>query len=276
MTLPRPVAFPGGRVLSGWWKQLAAWQPRFLWMGAIGMERLEALCEVVGAEPLAPLDRGLLGRLHPTTPLPISSLDRMLGLGPALLEGLLGRLERCGAVRRDHAGWLRTPFGHAALDSGALPTARPERRAFWFLAGPGADGLRSFIAPFDASAFQPVDASPVSSRSLDSLKWAIGQEPLWKRRRGFPEDVQGILTHSGGRLENGAWERIAVVSPHRLQAVIVACTIAGGPGLAFFPYQEHGWSLAARPVIELAAPWQEVFPDFHDYPSGVLFAVVWF
>jgi hypothetical protein len=276
MTFPRPAAFPGGRVLAGWWKQLAAWRPRTLWIGSLLLERVEVLCRLRQTEPLPPLEGILLEALDPVTARPGAALDQALGLGPNLLERLLARLELRNVVRNISPGWLLTPAGISARQHGCLPGSRSERRAFWFLADPDQLNSPAFVVPTSFGGLHAIDDIPVSHCSLQELNQSVNQDGAWKRRRGFPEDVEAILTPETPSSGQGAWERLVVVYPYSLQAALITFTQANGtPGLAVFPYQEHGWSLATRPVIELAAGWEEIFPHLPIEPSEEVIAGAW-
>jgi hypothetical protein len=279
MTFPRPAAFPGGRVLAGWWKQLAVWRPHSLWVGSVCLERLEASCKIRQNEPLAPLDGILLNSLELAAPRELASLDKQLGLGQDLLERLLLRLEQRGVVRYDGSSWTLTETGNESRHNDLLPGSRTERRSFWFLSDSDNPEARSFVTILNTTGFQALDKSPLSRRSFEALVLSVSQDSEWKRRRGFPGDVESILapeSTTASAASNLEWEKIVVVYPHSLQVAIITYQRQSGEmGLAIFPYQEHGWSLAARPVIELNAAWDEVFPALPLEPTADLIDEAW-
>ncbi len=276
MTFPRPAAFPGGRVLAGWWKQLAAWRPQTLWIGSVLLERVEVLCSVKQVQPLSAIDGVLLDALDVTTPSSVAALDGALGLGLNLLGQMLARLEQRNVVCNTGQGYILTSAGVSACQLGSLPGSHPERRAFWFLADPGEPSSPAVISSPSPGSFQALDNILANRRSLHALLQAARHDEAWKRRRGFPEDVEAILLPAATGSDPGGWERIVVVHPFSLQAALITYPQASGaPGVAVFPYQEHGWSLAARPVIELTASWDEVFPHLPLEPSDEVVAEAW-
>jgi hypothetical protein len=278
MTFPRAAAFPGGRILAGWWKQLAAWRPQSLWIGSIALERVEALCSIRQSEPLAPLDGILLASLDTHVPTETSLLDRRLGVGQVLLGRLLAKLEHHGTVTGNGQGWVLTEAGMRARQNSTLPGSRVERRSFWFVAELDDSKSQSFVVPTTPGTFQPVESNRIDRGSLESLLTCVQKDKTWKQARGFPLEVESIITPEGTYESNdlAAWEKIVIVHPYRLQAALITYRKeSGNPGLAAFPYQEHGWSLGVRPAFDLAATWQEVFRHLPLEPAEEIVVEAW-
>ncbi|HEV8058977.1 MAG TPA: hypothetical protein VGP68_03845 [Gemmataceae bacterium] len=278
MTSPRPAAFPGGRVLAGWWKQLAAWRPQSLWIGSVSLERAEALCSIRQIEPLTPLEGMLLANLDPQLPSETAQLDRRLGVSQVLLERLLAKLERKGALTRNSHGWVLTATGSQARVESTLPGKHVERRSFWFVADLDDSESHVFVLPANPGVFQPVESNQINRGSLHALRTSVQKDAQWKRSRGFPLEVEDIIAPEEATPANdvAAWEKIVIVHPYRLQAAIITYFRASGePAVAAFPYQEHGWSLGTSPAFDIAASWQEIFPNLPLEPAEELVADAW-
>lgn len=278
MTFPRPAAFPGGRVLAGWWKQLAPWRPQALWIGSLLLERTEALCSVQHSEPLAPLDSHVLKSLSLQQPTDSNLLIRRLGVTDVLLTRLLTRLDERGMVTRTAHGWHLTDAGALAQKQNLLPGERLERRSFWFLCDQTDSHRSAFIAPASAGALQPIEAKHLHRGSLDALLHSASRDADWKRKRSFPLEVNSIIApeSSSEGADLAAWEKIVVVHPYWLQAALITYVRESGqPGLAAFSYQEHGWALGTGPVFDVTASWKEVFPGLPIEPDDASIAEAW-
>src|SRR5262245_29832848 len=92
MTVASPLAYPGGRTLATWWKQLAPWQPDSFWFGQLLLHRLEALTRVhrsCSIEPLLFLVIRALDLAPASTP---DQLDRHLHVGGQAVRQILRHL----------------------------------------------------------------------------------------------------------------------------------------------------------------------------------------
>ncbi len=133
MTAAAALAFPGGRTLAGWWRQLAPWQPRNLWVGHLLLHRVEALVRLTRQMPLASLDHSLLQAMRVVRVPTAQALDECLRLGRQVLGQLLGQLGKSGLAEHNSAGhWTPTVLGGAALTTGHYAATSHERRAFYF------------------------------------------------------------------------------------------------------------------------------------------------
>jgi hypothetical protein len=284
MTGPPSLAFPGSRTLAGWWRQLTPHRPQGLWIGHLGLHRVEALVALARAHAPDPGTRLVLKALSLAESAPGSSvsplehLDAHLHLGRQLLAQVLRTLAAEGLVQADRAEhWVLTPRGQQALAEGAYPQRTQERRTFHFLEGEGDPPGTGRSPPFvsvNNSTGVPVAAEEGWQFDLDLLRACLKQPAEWKQQRGFPLDVCAILDSrdSAGPVDAPAdertppplaWQRVVVDRPERL---LVALTVTEFPegkrGLLAFAVRQDGWVLnSAEPALSLAEGWHELFPE---------------
>jgi hypothetical protein len=187
-------------------------------------------------------------------------------------------LEQKGIVDRSASHWVLTKQGAQAQALNLLPGKRVERRSFWFISELEKDGFPAFIAPANPAAFQSIESSRIKRGSLEALLESTHRDAEWKRSRHFPAEIDSIITPDTASATNDlhAWEKIVVVHPYRLQAAFITYVRESGqPGLAAFAYQEHGWTLSGMPVFDLAASWEQVFPDLPLEPGELMISEAW-
>jgi hypothetical protein len=107
--------------------------------------------------------------------------------------------------------------------------------------------------------------APPPDWSLDAaLLQACAERPDdWKRRHGFPSDVESVVTFRTGELRVPVWERVILDAAEELP-VLVAMISGGdnGVGEHLLGYVIHPRiGLAATPVFSLGPGWPEVFPE---------------
>src|SRR5947209_6815734 len=115
MTAGPALTFPGSRTVAGWWRQLAACQPRALWVGHLLLHRVEALVRV--ARPRRPerLTLLVLQALHLGDGQPLEGLNARLHLGRQVLGRVLAALRAHGLAHVDaHGMWRATDAGLGA------------------------------------------------------------------------------------------------------------------------------------------------------------------
>jgi hypothetical protein len=257
MTAAPVPMLPGSRTLLGWWRDLAPFRPRRLWISRLLVHRVEALVELsspsrIDALRLAllrGLGAGVLGQAH---------------LEPQFLAGMLQSLAAVGLLSRGAGHWDLTAAGREALADGRYRSLSQERRTFYFVDGshplhylplrpvlhaPGAAGQGG---PFDSAA----------------LRACVRQPSDWKRRHGFPEEVTDLLDL---RPAEGAadWHRVVLDVPEQL---LVLFTLVpgeqGGTSLLGFQVEEPGWKLHHEaPVLALKEAWEEALPDLAAEPA---------
>src|SRR5947209_5307134 len=109
MTAAVPFPLPPDRVLSAWRRELAAHQPRRLWLAHLLLHGVEALVRVAVPRSVDPLRAALLGRLAVGAPPDPLRLDR------EVLARWLRDLTADGLAEPDGDGWRLTDKGRRAL-----------------------------------------------------------------------------------------------------------------------------------------------------------------
>lgn len=282
------LAFPSSRAVAGWWKQFAPLQPRQFWVGHFLLHRVEALVRVEQPCRLDPLRSLILRALAlpgsgADVP-PREQLEGRLHLGRQVLGRLLHGMASEDLIQADAArGWVLTARGQRGLEQGEYLRSRQERRVFHFLQGePIGRGL-SFLglsnpptAPWPAGADWEFD--------VGVLEACLGRPREWKDERGFPLDVQEVLSIDKGGAGprnrgslRAAWQRVILDRPERLAAALVLVpSPAGQEQLAAFAVQQDGWLLQAeQPLFALSADWRSVFPHLATEPAPDQWRQAW-
>jgi hypothetical protein len=283
MTGASPLLFPGSRVLAGWWRQLAPVKPLAVWFGHLFFHRVEALVAVARTSRPDPLGRLVLQSVA-QSPVSTTALDSRLHLGPAVLHQLLAHLQKEGLTRANEPDrWALTPLGGEALAKGSYSRPIQERRVFHLVANrQGQVGAEPRCVELHTSEVGPWPA--VEGSTFDSVLFGelVGRDPEWKRRHGFPLDVQEILglPHGAGAaneavltdnhtaLSRAAWRQVIVAAAEHLTVVLVLVARGGGESsppvqqLRGFAVRQEGWVLhAERSAFTVATAWQEMFPE---------------
>jgi hypothetical protein len=272
---PAP-AFPGSRVLAGWWRQLTPYRPQEIWVGHLGLHRVEALVELTHPcrpDPFTLLVLGAVRLGHArdqtggTAGLAgeaLRQLDERLHLGPALLRQILRGLRAEGLAAENGAGgWALTPLGEQALERGEYPRRTQERRSFHFVQprdnGPGAgphylnlNSHRDAPAPVN----EPWEFDPAA------LQASLTRAAEWKARYGFPAEVSSVLGPVPGTAVT-AWQQVIVDRPERLLTVLARVAGSGAAErLLGFAARQEGWVLqAGAPAFAIEGRWDELFPE---------------
>jgi hypothetical protein len=240
---------PDGRALSRWRGQLDSLQPRQLWVGTLELSHLDAAVRVSRAGPLDPFHRHLLAATLTMPAATPAALDACLGMGPP--AGLwLDELRAADLVRFEGDRITVTPLGERALAAGTYPHPTTERRRFTFLV-PGPHYLPWLAPP------GPHDPS-VEVAAIDWIAECVTRPAEWKRRTGFPEDVEAVELPAADLAPAAAWRRISVARSERVP-VVVAVTAAGALD-AFVPYAAGGLH-AGAPALRMADSWREPFRE---------------
>jgi hypothetical protein len=277
MTVAAPLLFPGSRTLSGWWRQLAHWQPRGLWIGHLLLHRIEALVNVTRPRRLDPFMQFVLRALRldeindaserPGLPQGLERIQSRVPLERPFLVQVLRRLQSEGLVPPDAVPgrWL-TALGQQAVEQDAYPQTGPERRVFYFLDG-GRPGRRAHFLNLRRHGAAPCPPREGWEFEVTDLEACIRQSAAWKRQHGFPEEVQELVGTT--TTSPTPWHSVVLDRAERLVAAfVVAAGEAGGERLFGFGVQEETWILeASEPILVLGAGWQEPFPEMaHDVP----------
>jgi hypothetical protein len=278
MTAATSLTFPGSRVLTGWWKQLVPLKPRAVWVGHLLLHRVEALVAVQAPSRLDPLFSFILRALNLAPQGTATQVDGLLHLGEPLVRQFLRKLESDGLVQSDgQARWRLTPLGRQVLEQGAYLQARTERRTFCFVESEQPKRVPQFLNLRNQPSAMPWPAGPDWQFDVRLLEAGLRQSSEWKQRRGFPLEVQEILSESQDPLPSrpDAWERVILDRPEVLLALMV---LAPGPDrgerLLGFAIEQLGWTLPTEPTF-VAFDWQEVLPDLALEPSLALWRQAW-
>jgi hypothetical protein len=252
MTVPQAAVFPSGRIIAGWWKQLAAYQPRAIWVGKLRIEQLEAACQIRGEQALSGLDRILLGNLEADSPWALSQLDQRLGLGAPFLSELIGQLHARGLAEPSSAGYCLSHLGRTALTSGVASALRTEPRSFWYVSvEPSVPPC--FIHHVVPEACQAHGSAVSGETARGLLQHWLNEPAEWKKARGFPLEVESLSQGETDSEQSRALVRFFVLHA----AVITGADGAGANWSRAFAYQPAGWTLTGAPVFELAAAWED-------------------
>ncbi|HXG13233.1 MAG TPA: hypothetical protein VNK04_25975 [Gemmataceae bacterium] len=296
MTVAGPLVFPGSRVLAGWWQLLAPFQPQALWVAHLLLHRVEALACVSRPRSLDRFARLVLQALTLGHERTLPALEDRLHLGRQTLYQVLRRLQQEGLVQPGPSGeWQPTGLGRHALERDEYPAVGHERRRFYFVHSSAAGRKPHFLDLPDAIS-APCVAPDDWAFDVGILQACVRQPAEWKRRWGFPLDVEEVHTiprvgPPADALEGGpdpnagaaadepaaalglpfptpipeppAWQRVIVDWPeHLLSALVLVAPGSGGERLLGFAAHTEGWVLQAeRPAFRLGEDWAEVFPE---------------
>jgi hypothetical protein len=242
MSAPAAMTLPGGRVVLGWWRDLAGLEPRRLWFGHLVLHQVEAQVEaVVGAHPLAPLADALLARLvRQTGPVGPAVLAAELSIDSRLLEDVLANLEARGLTHHEAEGWVPTEAGRQPISRRAPPAHRLERRSFCF-----SDGQPPLFVPLAPSVAHPLPPPPAFRFDLAVLEACIRESEAWKARNGFPPDVVRLV-RPGTTDDPSA---VAVDRPAQALLALVEVPARAGTMLVGLSVRADGWVLGREPVL---------------------------
>ncbi len=268
-----PGAWPSGRHLLGWWRDLADLGPRRLWVGRLPIHRVEALAGIRGNRPLDPLRRALLGwlSLSPDSAPTGGRAWSALQVDPALLGQLLRGLALQGLVESRGDDWMLTAAGRQALEDGALHEVRHERRTFAFLDRSASQRPPHWLPLAPSAAGNPAEPWPFDPAVLEAC---ARQDEAWKARWSFPPEIEAVLLPAGREdADPPDWQRVVLDRTEEVTALLVERAPAG---LTAFAMQPPGWTLQrAAPVLELGEGWEEVLGDLAAVPTGEQWKQAW-
>jgi hypothetical protein len=265
MSGPAALAFPGGRTLGGWWRQLTSLQPQCLWVGHLFFHHVEALIELTQTCRIDPIDLLILKGLKFSSGEPLERLEERLLLGEQLLHQVLRRLAAAGLVTAEAHGWVLTAPGMQAVERGEYIRPQQQRRSFYFLDNTqGGQPHFLHLTQPDTVAWQPE-----RDWSFDPihLQACINQRQEWKVRHTFPSDVEKLILPSPPLSSPSNWRQVMIDRSERLAAALVLSTDADGERLLGFGVRPEGWTMQTeQPVLALDAEWRGVFPDLAGQP----------
>jgi hypothetical protein len=296
MTGASSLAFPASRKLAGWWRQLAAFHPRTLWVGHLFMHRVEALVRLTQPRALDSLALFVLRALTLQERAQTAAgageatlhwLEARLQLGAPVLRAALRELEAEGLVgRTSDGGWPLTSQGRRALEQRSYTRITHERRTFHFRDGPGDGAAPHHFLDLHNGTGIPWPLAAGRSFDARALHACIGRSVEWKRSYGFPQDVQEIVELDDAHAPPAAnpappqpelWRRVIV---DRAERMLVLLCLAGssdaGEQLLGLAIREDGWVLlTASPLFTLGAGWRDVFPELSTAASPSSWRDAW-
>lgn len=240
---------PDGRALSRWRNQLVALEPRNLWVGTLDLCHLDAAVRVSRPNSLDSLHRHVLAAAVTMSGATPAVLDARLGFGP-ILGRWLDELRVTDLVRFDGDRIVVTLRGEGALTVGSYPHPTSERRRFTFVV-PGPHYL-PWLAPPGRH-----DAS-VGVAEIRWLAECLSRPAEWKRRVGFPEEVEAIESPTADQPPAAAWRRVTVAHSERVPVVLA---VTGAGMLQAFVPDAAGMLRADAPALRMTEGWREPFPE---------------
>jgi hypothetical protein len=259
---------------------LTSYQPRALAVAHLLLHRVEALVRVQRRCPLDPLARLVLGSLSLEPPPTLRQIQTVVLMDQPILRQILHGLETAGLAHCNGGGlWRLTEPGRQAQRNGAFPQPAQERSAFYFV-----DSQRPELPPrfvhLATVATTPWPAQDGWKFDTSCLTQCVQQPLEWKRRHGFPSDVEEVLMPAPGNAADSgsaAWQRIVLDQPERLLAVLVqAPGQAGGNRLLGFAVHPKGWALnAAVPTFDSPLGLADLFADHDAEPPPERWRQAW-
>jgi hypothetical protein len=270
MTAAVALAFPPGRVVAGWWRQLAPYSPQALWIGHLLVHRVEALARVDRPRQLDAFTSLLLQAVALAPGQATADLDRHLLLGAPVLFQLLRQLQGEGLLQSEAGGaWGLTPSGREALGQGQTARGGLGRMAFHFAEPWSPDERRGPPRFLAAGSLPGVSWTATEARDFDLawLRQCQEQPPEWKAKRGFPAEVVELvgLGAADEAPDVPDWQRVILTRQEPLLTVFALAAREGGKSLFGFAAQPDGWLLqAGEPAFVLGEGWEEVFPELKE------------
>lgn len=261
-----------GRLLAGWWRDLAPWRPARLWHASLLLHQVEVLAAVARPAPLDPVQRALL-RAYAAAAAP--GVLAHLHLDRQLQHACLRELRDAGLVQETSSGRHElTTAGQRALERGQGAALERCRCVFPFL-----DNSSLGRAPHFLRLDLPADPAPTASDYLFDpchLRHAVQASPEWKARHHFPAEVVSIFGVSSVAVP-ADWRRVILDRPEQRSFLLVetkgdekSSVLCG-----FLADRATGRLLTDRPVFRLEEGWHEVFPDLETRPSAEAWRRAW-
>ncbi|MFO0929871.1 MAG: hypothetical protein U0736_23070 [Gemmataceae bacterium] len=221
MTPPLPL--PGGRVLHGWWRELAPLAPRRVWFAQLAVHRVEVLGEVSTTTARGRLATALLGLLA-RRPAPVSPAEAAgdLALDLPLAAALFDDLTAAGLLEPVGDRWaVRSPAAGNA--DGPTASGTLQRRTFYFT-----DDTPPGYVPLKPDSGVPFTPPDEWAAAVQPVADALAQQPAgWKQAHGFPTPTSSGLVLPADVAAVDAGEQRRSTSPSWPRLVLVETDLAG-------------------------------------------------
>ena len=246
------LAFPGGRTLAGWRRQLAAHAPECCWAGYLSFHRIDAPVLTESPHKIPPFELLVLkAAVTHQSQISISRLHDWLQLEPGLINSVLTFLTREGLLKVTENGAMATEAGRQAAAHGEYPKTRSERRSFYFWLGDWAEHPSSRFVNLSQPDQIPWLASPPIPFAPEQLVHCIQQTPAWKHEHGFPRGIKEALCQSAGSPPDDL-DQVMVATPTRFFAVVARSRSIQGTVLLGFAVNVRTWEMhAAAPAFRM-------------------------
>jgi hypothetical protein len=254
-----------------------------LWVAHFLVHRLDALIRLSQSHPLDPFSRLVLEALTLGTDQSATELNSHLHLGRHVVQQVVRSMADLGLIQADPGGgWSLTGQGQQARQDGTFTQVRHERQQFCFREGLHAGRPLQFLN-LNRAANLIAGSGEDRTFNIRILQECLHRPPDWKRRQGFPPQVEAIVGAEAaapslvtGDGEPPEWQRVIVDQPGRLAAVLVLTAGRGSERLLGFAVEPPGWALALdKPVLELGVGWREAFPELLEEPAEGLWRLAW-
>lgn len=264
MTAVSSLAFPSSRIISAWWKHLAALHPRVLCFRHLLIHEIEAQVAVRQSASLDSLSMFVLRALALRAAQSLGDLQQRLRLEYSLLLQILRLLERSALAANDRGPiWSITAQGRAALEHGTYNRALVERREFCFLDGAVPGRPPQFVHASRSPAGVAFEIGDCAPFAADVLRNAVNQTPEWKKRTGFPLEVTEVLTlEAGAEPFIRAWERVIINRPQQVSTVLALTGAHGQEKILALGVRPETWSIdQGEPFLALGSEWRSMMPE---------------
>jgi hypothetical protein len=274
MTAAGSLSFPDGRTLAGWERQLAPWQPQALWVGHLILHRVEALVRCARLTRLEPLQLLLLKALAALPGESLESLQARLHLDGQLLDRLMRTPPSDQLIDAAH-GFRLSAAGLRALEQGEYPRTILERRVFYFADDEQRQRPPHFLPLIDPPT-QPWPAGGDWRFDVHLLSACVKQQAEWKRRFGFPLDVEQVVDAKADCADVEPWRRVIIDRPERLPVVLVQVKVDGGDCVHCFRVRQDSWALISEsPLFSLDHGWDDALPELASSHSKEAWGAAW-
>lgn len=275
MTSASSLPLPSSRTLAGWWKQMTTLAPQRWWFGELYVHCVEAAVQVRQVAPLPPLTQAILHLLSvsPSEESSLREIEESLRFPGPLLHQYLRQLGQAGMLDGVPSNrWRLTESGRQAMAARTSESTFCRRQLFSFIERRDPNGTRSaapFFAPLRATP-TPRTGPPTVNFDFD-IAWldeCIRQDSAWKEARGFPSDVERLLTfesNNGRETSLPTWQKVAVDRLEEITLVLTQPTAEPDMILGFF-VTPSTWSLDLKsPIVRRRI---DATPSLHEEPSA--------
>jgi hypothetical protein len=115
-------------------------------------------------------------------------------------------------------------------------------------------------------------AGPDWSFEVECLTGSLQRDAEWKRRHGFPEEVEGVASVVD---EDLAWRNVVLDYPERLPVALLLTGDGEADRLLGFAVRAENWSLQSNDPVLTLEEWRDIFPQLAGDPSTEQWSMAW-